>query len=191
MQHSLIKYFNHQLELLPEEVEFLLNHVPVIDIKKNEYLLKEKEISTAFYFVEKGLIRMYYLVDGVEKTTYFYEANSFVSSYESFTKQIPSKNYIQAITNAKVAVFNMEVVFEILKKFPRFESLSRIVMEEELSIYQEMISSFITMDAKQRYLNLLKIKPHLLLQVPQYQIATYLGVSPETLSRIRARIKNK
>lgn len=191
MQNSLLKYFNHHLELLPEEVDFLLKNVPIIDIKKNEYLLKEAEISTAFYFVEKGLIRMYYLVDGSEKTTYFYEANSFVSSYESFTKQTPSKNYIQAITKAKVAVFNIEVVFEILKKFPRFESLSRIVMEEELSIYQEMISSFITMDAKQRYLNLLKTKPHLLLQVPQYQIATYLGVSPETLSRIRARIKNK
>ena len=134
---------------------------------------------------------MYYVVEGIDKTTYFYHANDFVSSYESFTKQVPSRHYFAAVKSAKVAVFNARVVHELLQKYSRFDVLARIAMEEELSVAQDMIASFVTLNAEQRYLNLLKSKPDLLREIPQYHIATYLGVSPETLSRIRNRISSK
>ncbi len=190
MENQLIKYFQKYLDLNQEEIEFLIENVPIVEVRKEEALLKEGELSSAFYFVITGIIRMFYLVDGVEKTTFFYEENDFVSSYESFTKQIPSKHYLQAVKNSSIAVFDIQVVAKILKRFPRFELLSRIVMEKELSIYQDMISHFVTRNATQRYLNLVEHKPHLLREIPQYDIATYLGVSPETLSRIRRKIKS-
>ena len=190
MENQLIKYFQKHLDLHPAEIEFLVENVPLVEVNRGEVLLKEGEVSSAFYFVQSGIIRMYYLVDGVEKTTFFYEENDFVSSYESFTRQTPAKHYLQAIQTATVAVFDIQVVSRIISEFPRFEVLSRMVMEKELGIYQDMISCFVTMSATQRYLNLIAHKPHLLNKIPQYDIATYLGVSPETLSRIRKKIKS-
>lgn len=191
MENPLITYFKNHLDINAQEIDFLEENVPIVEFKSDEYLLKEGEVSSAFYFVIEGIIRMYYLVDGIEKTTFFYEKSDFVSSYKSFTMQIPSEHYLQPVKNSKVAIFDIQVVSKILSKFPHFETLSRIVMEKELGIQQEMISQFITMDATQRYLNLVKNKPHLLQEIPQYHIATYLGVSPETLSRIRKRISTQ
>lgn len=191
MESPLITYFKNYLSLSYQETEFLDKNVPIVEIKSDDFLLKAGEISSAFYFVIEGFIRMYYLVDGVEKTTFFYEKNDFVSSYESYTQQAPAKHYLQPIKDSKVAVFDIDVVSEMLSKFPRFELLSRIVMEKELAIHQDIISFFITMNAAQRYVNLAENKPHLLQEIPQYHIATYLGVSPETLSRIRKRIQTQ
>lgn len=191
MENPLITYFSKYMELTAEESNYLLENVPIIDFSNNAFLLKEGEISTSFFFVIKGIIRMYYLVDGIEKTTFFYTENDFVSSYESFTKRLPSTHYLQTLQSTQVAIFKAEKVFEIIQRFPRFEALSRIIMEQELSIYQKMIASFVTLNAEQRYLKLLENQPHLLQEIPQYHIATYLGVSPETLSRIKHRISRK
>lgn len=191
MPNPVINYFNQHLTLTPEEIAYLEKNIPFVNLEKRTLLLSEGEISSAFYFVLKGCIRMYYLVDGMEKTTFFYLSNSFVSSYESFTKKLPSKHYLKTSQDSTIAVFKEETIAEILQLFPRFEILARIAMEEELSVYQEMIASFITLNAEQRYLKLINKNPELLQIIPQYHLATYLGVSPETLSRIRTRIKKK
>ena len=191
MSNPLLKYFSNYLELREEEVDFLEKNVPIVDLESNHFLLQGGEISNAFYFVIEGIVRMYYLVDGVEKTTFFYQKNDFVSSYESFTQQLPSKHYFQTVGKASVAIFKNSVVAEIITRYPRFEMLSRIIMEKELIVYQNMLASFITMDSEQRYCDLLKNNPELFQNIPQYHIATYLGVSPETLSRIKSRVKEK
>lgn len=191
MENSFIEYFNNHLNLNEEETSFLKNNVPIVEVNKNEDLLVGGAVSSAFYFIVEGIIRMYYLVDGREKTTFFYQPSDFVSSYESFTKQVPSKHYLQAVEDSRVAVFNANVVAEIIRRYPRFEMLSRKIMEDELIIYQNILASFVTMDAEQRYCELIATMPHLFQKIPQYHIATYLGVSPETLSRIKSRVKAK
>lgn len=191
MEHPLVTYFSQYLTLNEEEKAYLIEHVQVKEFKKHTTLLEEGNTSTAFYFVVEGLIRMYYLVEGIEKTTFFYGQHDFVSSFESFTKQTPSTHYFETLQDTRVAVFDHALVTDILTRFPRFDILARIAMEEELSVCQKMIASFVTLNAEQRYLQLMKEKPALLQQIPQYHIATYLGVSPETLSRIRNRISHK
>lgn len=188
---GLLDYFDRHLKLSKEESHFLVDNVPVVQYKAQSVLLKEGQISTAFYFILTGIVRMYYVVDGIEKTTFFYTHQDFVSSYESFTQQIPAAHNIECLTDVAIAVFNIDVVQRILQKYPRFESLSRMVMEKELSVYQEMISSFVTLNGEQRYEKLCRENSALLQQIPQYHIATYLGVSPETLSRIKKRIALK
>ncbi len=188
MINNLIQYFESQTALSAEERQFLIDHIELRRVLKNEILLSQGQISREFYFMLKGIVRLYYLKDVAEKTAFFYTENSFVSSYESFIRQSPAKHNLQAIEETHLAVISYDLAYEILDKFPKFEFLARMMMEEELIIYQDIISSFITLSAEERYLKLLKDQSEIIQRVPQHQLATYLGVSAETLSRIRRRI---
>ena len=191
MISQLITYLERYITLDSEEKQFLQSHILVKPIKKNQLLLWEGEVSSEFYFIIEGCIRMFYWVEGEEKTAFFYTENEFVSSYESFTKHIPARHSLQAVEDTTVAIISSEQAQAMLLKYTMFEFLARVAMEQELSVYQDIIASFITQNAEQRYQALSKSKPQLLQRIPQYQLATYLGVSPETLSRIRKRISNK
>jgi len=188
MIDRLIKYLGRYVSLDEIEKRFLEENVPVRTFDKNHLLLSEGEISREFYFVLKGSIRLFYKTELEEKTAFFYFENMFVSSYESFTKQTPSKHNLQLIEASTVAIISVDLASDLLNLSPKFDFLARVIMEEELIVYQEIISSFITMNAEKRYLKLLTTNSPLLQRIPQYQLATFLGVSPETLSRIRRRI---
>ncbi|MDF1696383.1 MAG: Crp/Fnr family transcriptional regulator [Saprospiraceae bacterium] len=187
IQH-LISFLDSYSPLSREEKEYLEAHIPIQSFSKNEFLLKQDEISNRFFFIINGCARMFYTVDGMEKTAFFYMEKDFVSAYERFTKQVPSKHSIQTIEKSTVAIISVETAQNLLQRFPKFEYLARVMMENELIIYQNIISSFITQNAEQRYLHLLKHRPDIIQRIPQYHLATYVGVSPETLSRIRKRI---
>ncbi|MCG8330098.1 MAG: Crp/Fnr family transcriptional regulator [Chitinophagales bacterium] len=191
MINKLIDHLERSVALSEEEKEVIRREVVVQDIEKNQVLLAEGEVSRAFYFVIKGCIRLYYNVGIEEKTAFFYLEDMFVSSYESFTRQIPARHNFQAIEDAVLAVISIEVAAKLLEASPKFEFLARIMMEEELIVYQEIISSFVTLQPEQRYLRLLESFPELFQRIPLHQIATYIGVTPETLSRIRKRIGSK
>lgn len=191
MINSLISFLKNYSELTDEEVAFLSANLESKQYNKDDILLKENEVSNAFFFVVSGCIRLYYMVDGEEKTAFFYTENKFVSSYESFTKQIPSTHYLQAVENSELVVISFENAYALLEKYPKFEFLARVMMEEELSTYQKIISTFITLSPEQRYLHLLKNQPELLQRIPQQHLATYVGVKAESLSRIKNRIFGK
>lgn len=191
MINKLIDHLERSVALCEEEKEVIRREVIVQDIEKNQVLLAEGEVSRAFYFVIKGCIRLYYNVGIEEKTAFFYLEDMFVSSYESFTRQIPARHNFQAIEDSVLAVISIEVAAKLLEASPKFEFLARIMMEEELIVYQEIISSFVTLQPEQRYLRLLESFPELFQRIPLHQIATYIGVTPETLSRIRKRIGSK
>lgn len=188
MIERLIEYFEQKIELSADEKAFVIEHVPVSTIAKNEKILNSGDISTEFYFIITGCIRLFYTFEGEDKTGFFYVENDFVSSYESFTKRIPSKHSLQALEKTFVAVINTETAQKLLENFPKFEVLARLAMEQELSICQEVIASFVTTRPLQRYRDLQNTRPDLIQRIPQHYLATYLGVAPETLSRIRKRI---
>lgn len=188
MMDTLINYFERHIELNTLEKEFLCENIPVRNVNRNEIILSEGNVSKEFFFVIEGCVRLFYLNDTVEKTAFFYFENSFVSSYESFTKQLPAKHNLQCIEDSKVAVITFETAYKLIDSFPKFEFLARIMMEEELIVYQEIISSFVMLNAEQRYLKLVNNNHPILQRIPQHQLATYLGVTAETLSRIRKRV---
>lgn len=188
MIESLISYLNQYIGLNAEETQFLKERVPVKSSGKGAFLLKDGEVSREFFYLIKGCVRLFYWVDGEEKTAFFYTENSFVSSYQSYVKQQPANHNLQCLEDSIVAVFDHSVASELLAFSPKFELLARTMMEEELIVYQDIIASFVSNAPEERYQRLVATNPELVNRIPQYQLASFLGVRPESLSRIRKRL---
>jgi CRP-like cAMP-binding protein len=154
---------------------------------KGTVLLKEGQRSRNYYFVLKGCIRTYYLIDGEEKTTAFYLENESFAPLCSVNGQ-PAEHYVACVEDSLLTVANSEMEKTIFEKFPRFEKLCRMLTEEKLAQQQAIFDDFKTSSPEQRYLHLLKTRPELLQRVPQHQLASYLGILPQSLSRIRRRL---
>lgn len=191
MNNKLINYFMKIMPLTPEETEAIAATMDVRDFKKGTILLKEGEISMAAYFVIEGCVRQYYLIDGEEKTNNFFTEEQWVVSITSMTNQVPANHYLECATDCTLVVGTREKEEGLYSKFPKLETVSRKVMEKVFAEQQEIMSTYVTDSPEQRYLKLLKSRPDLFQKIPQYQLASYIGVKPESLSRIRKRLSEK
>lgn len=191
MNHKLLKYFQRIMPLSDEEIEAIVETMTIKQFKKGDILLKEGQISTEAYFVLEGCVRQFYLVDGEERTSNFFTEEQWVISMQSFGQQKPSNHYLDCCMDSSLVVGNREKEETLYKRFPKFETVSRKVMEKVFAEQQEIMSTYTTDTAEQRYLKLLKSRPDLFQKIPQYQIASYVGVKPESLSRIRKRLLGK
>ena len=171
-----------------EDIDAAVELITIKTLKKGEHLLREGEVSAKSYSIVSGCVRQYYLVNGEEKTTFFYSEGQSIFSPNSTSERIPAKYYLSCVEYTTLSVISLENQKEMYSRFPVLESMSRLSLQEELHNYQEMLATYITTSPEERYLNLLKFRPELLNRVPQYQLASYLGVTPESLSRIRKRI---
>lgn len=185
---QLISFIQNYISLNEEEADFIQYNIPVKAFPKGTVLLEQGKISDTSYFCLQGCVRMYYIRGIEEKTAFFYTENQFISSIESFTRRVPAKHSFQCLEDSTLAIIPCELENELMERFPKIESFARLILEEELSIYQEIVASFITSGPEERYRNLMKNHPELLNRIPQYYLASYLGVKPESLSRIRKRI---
>ncbi|NME71698.1 Crp/Fnr family transcriptional regulator [Flammeovirga aprica] len=155
---------------------------------KGEMIFTEGKISDEIYFVTKGCVRLFYNVDGNDKTAFFYTEGQFICAGESYTYNVPAIENYQALENSEIYIFTKANIEKLIDVFPKLEIIARVATENELITYQKVLASFITKSAEERYQDLLKTKGDLVQRVPQQYIASFLGVSPETLSRIKARI---
>lgn len=190
MIDHLIRFVQKYVDLNKEEADFIRNNIPVQTFPKGTILLEQGKISGASYFNLKGCVRMFYKRGLDEKTAFFYTENQFISSIESFTRRVPAKHSFQCLEDTTLAIIPYELENELMQRFSKIESFARLILEEELSIYQEIVASFITSGPEERYQNLMKNHPELLNRIPQYYLASYLGVKAESLSRIRKRISS-
>jgi len=177
--------------LATEEAKDIMQAIQIKTQPKGTILVKEGDLVKDCFYLIKGCVRQYQIIDGLEKTTAFYMDGQGISSFKSATMGIPSNHFIECLEECTVAAISVATELELYKKYPNFESLSRAGMEDQLGEYQEMMAKFITLKPEERYLDILDNSPELINRVPQYHLASYLGVSPETLSRIRKRIFSK
>lgn len=190
MHNLLFNFISKYIDLTEAEKNAIVSLDLFRSVKKGTILLTEGQKSKDSYFVLKGCIRTYYIIDGEEKTTAFYTEMEGLTPICVLAKT-PSVHFISCIEDAILTVGNPEMEEEIFNKFPKFETLCRILSEELLAKEQINFDEFKTSSPKQRYLNLLQKRPDLIQRVPQHQLASFLGMKPQSLSRIRARIKEK
>ncbi|MDA7849103.1 Crp/Fnr family transcriptional regulator [Flavobacteriaceae bacterium] len=159
--------------------------------KKGDYFLKENDYCDYVGFVNKGFFNFFYLIKGVEHIRGFFTPNSFISNYPSFLLKNKSKFYIQALEDSSVTLIHRDALFLLYKKLPKVQELSRSIVENLYIEVSEKYESFFLKTAEERYLDLLISEPKVIEKIPQFMIASYLGVSPEGLSRIKNRIAKK
>lgn len=190
MKDALLDFISQYVSLTEEEENAILSLDLFRSAKKGTILLKEGQRSQDNYFVLKGCIRIYYIIDGEERTTAFYTEKDALTPHCVMTKA-PSEYYISCVEDSILSVSNPELEAATNQKFPKFESLCRVLSEERLAKQQLDFYAFKTSSPEQRYLDLLQKRPDLIQRVPQHQLASFLGIKPQSLSRLRARILEK
>lgn len=188
MKDALIKFLSKIDSLTSGEIKELADLMTVKEIKKNTTIVKQGQICNLCYFVLKGCLRQYVVLEGVEKTTAFYTEEEAVNFFTSFTTKTASESYLMTLEDSILLVGNPESEADVYKSFPKLEQVVRRMMEQDFGKTQDSFARFITSTPEERYLNLLKDRPQLAQRVPQHQLASYLGITPESLSRIRKRI---
>lgn len=185
---EVIKYIAQFMPLSEKDAKEVAKMMKIKQFKKGAFLLKEGQVAKLCYFVLKGCVRQYFLVDGEEKTTNFFSEGQPVTPYEGTFKQKASKYYLSCVEDCILSVSTPEDEAAFFEKLPHLLPARQLAVEEELGKSQDKLSTYILNSPEERYLQLLKTRPELLERVPQYQLASYLGVTPESLSRIRKRI---
>jgi len=187
MQHLLTHIANYY-PLSTEAQNALQDCFEKISLSKNEYLLKEGQISRQLYFLEKGALRGFYNLDGKEITHWFGFENDFVTSFHSFITRQPAVENIQLLESSTLWSISKERLVNLYNNHHEIERLVRIVYEKYYIRLEERFVNAQFKTAKELYENLLQQTPHILERVPLGYIASYLGISQETLSRIRSRL---
>ena len=190
MQDLLFDFISKYISLTEDEKNAITSLNIFRTMKKGATLLKEGQKSNEAYFVIKGCIRKYYITDGEEITTAFYTEMEGLTPHCVINKA-PSDYFISCVEDSIVTVTNSDMEVEVNSKFPKFDIMCRLLSEELLAKQQIDFDEFKTSSPEQRYLNLLQKRPDLIQRVPQHQLASYLGIKPQSLSRLRARIAEK
>ena len=188
---ELIESIKFYVSLNTDEITLLQNSVEKKSYEKHENIFTQGKISDRIYFIGKGCVRLFYNVKGIEKTAFFYTERQFICAGESYTFNIPAIENYQAVEQTEIYEFTKSKIKSLLIKVPKMEIIARIATENELITCQKVIASFVTKSAEERYQDLLNKQGELFQRVPQQYIASFLGISPETLSRIKKRIHIK
>lgn len=190
MQNLLFDFISKYVSLTEDEKNAIVSLDLFRSVNKGTILLKEGQKSKESYFVLKGCIRTYYVVGGEEKTTAFYTEMEALTPPCVISKT-PSEYYISCTEDSILLVSNSDMEVEVNSKFPKFDIMCKMLSEELLAKERIDFDEFKTSSPEQRYLNLLQKRPDLIQRVPQHQLASYLGIKPQSLSRLRARIQEK
>lgn len=160
-------------------------------IDKGDFLITEGDYCNYVGFINQGLLNYYYLVDGKKYIRGFFFDNDFISSYTSFLLNEKSKGYIQAVENTFITLIHKTKIHQLYEKTSKFQQLGRMLTEHLFILVSEKYEDLLLKSPEERYLNLIENKPNVIQSIPQYMIASWLGITPEALSRIRKRLTRK
>lgn len=157
---------------------------------KNEFLLEAGQSVKTLFFIKKGIVRGYRLINGSDVTHHFFVENWFATDYAAYLTGETGELFLEALTETECYAFSKQELLDFYKRHPEFEKLRYIQAEDAYLQMAKRYKEFQTKDLKERYLQLITKNPELFAKVPQKYIASYLGVRPQSLSRIKETIKS-
>ena len=176
------------VSLTDDEYQALLSFSKSKNAKRNDIIFRPGTISRKYLFIINGLLRGYRIIEGKEYTHHFYLNDWFATDYKSYLIEQPSDLYIQSLTDVEYFEFDKKDLLELFNSYHQFEKLGRIIAEKAYLLTVDKLEDIQTLSLKQRYLSLIQKSPELFQQVPQKYIASYLGVSEQSLSRIKSSL---
>ncbi|MDC8103874.1 MULTISPECIES: Crp/Fnr family transcriptional regulator [Chryseobacterium] len=185
-------YLAQVLNVPTEQVNGCSLHYEVKKVQKNQFLLQYGEICRYVFFVEKGLLKMYSIdKNGKEHIIQFAPESWLISDRTSIYFNEQSVYYIEAVEDSEVLFLHPDFFNKLVSQFPDSAERRDILLQKHVRSLQDRISSLLGETAEERYLKFIKMYPDLLLRVPQWMIASYLGITPESLSRVRKELARK
>ncbi|MCK7556751.1 Crp/Fnr family transcriptional regulator [Chitinophaga sedimenti] len=185
-------YITRYAAFAPDEVNLFNSLLEQRHVPKKTFLLKEGEVCRFEAYINKGCIRSYYVDEhGAEITLQFAIENWWVSDIASFHEGKPSRMFIETLEDCELLLLNPDTKEQLLQEAPRFERMFRLMVQRNVSRLQERLFQTIATTAEQKYLDFLERYPTIPQRAPQHQIASFLGFSPEFLSKVRTRLAKK
>ena len=185
-------YLSEILEIPRNEVTQCSSFYETKSVAKNEFLLKDGEVCNATYFVEKGLLRMYSIdKNGKEHIIQFAPEKWLISDRSSLYFNEKSNYYIEAVEESEILLLRNDFFKNMGLHFPKTAEKNDLLLQKHIRNLQNRVNSLLAETAEERYMNFIKMYPDILLRVPQWMVASYLGITPESLSRVRKELARK
>ncbi|WP_298758277.1 Crp/Fnr family transcriptional regulator [uncultured Psychroserpens sp.] len=182
---SLLQEISHKCFLSPELQQRITSDFEVKNVKKGEKILVQGNKANYLYFVNKGVLHNYYYYNGKQISSWFYNENLFITSWHSFYAQKPSFEEIECLEDCTLFQISYNDYQKLIADFPAFGNFARLLAEEMLTFIDEFSKGWSFLSAKDKYKLLLTYFPNIELRVKLGHIASFLGISQETFSRIR------
>ena len=192
MYELFFKSLNEKIALTNEEEGIIKSYLTPKKLRKKQYLLQAGDICKAIAFVEKGTLRAYSTDEkGNEHIIQFALEGWTISDLYSFMTGEPAQYHIDALEDSELVLITKSAQDEILKRVPKYETYTRMQLTGAYMAMQRRLTSIISLPVEERYVQFISIYPDIAQRVPQHMIASYMGLKPETLSRIRKKIASK
>ncbi|MGE7776277.1 Crp/Fnr family transcriptional regulator [Chitinophaga sp. NPDC101104] len=188
----LAEYLANNTHIGIESATELAASLKTVTVPKGAFLLRQGEVCRNSFFVEEGLLRYYSIDDkGKEHILQFAPESWIVSDRESVYFGHPSKYFIQALEDSRVISLDEAFVLEISRRDPAFTEANNRLLHNHIRHLQDRVNELLSFTAEARYLRFIELYPSLLLRVPQSMVASYLGIAPESLSRVRKEMAQR
>jgi CRP-like cAMP-binding protein len=192
MYELFFQKLNEKLTFTQEEQELIKTYLTPKKIRKKQYLLQEGDVCKIIAFVEKGALRAYSIGEkGAEHIIQFALEGWTISDLYSFMTGEPATYNIDALEDSELVLIGKSAQEELLKRVPKYESYMRMQLTGAYLAMQKRLTSIISLPLEARYNNFISIYPNIVQRVPQHMIASYMGLTPETLSRVRKKMTGK
>ena len=188
MYNKLFDLFGRLITLEEVDKQALQERFQPLSIRKKHPLIEYGEVANHYYFVNEGLLRLYGHKEGEEKTLFFFKENMIAGSIESYLNQAPSELILEALEDTELLAITGEGLQELYDLSIKFAKAGLLLTQHRLAALMKFFTSFVFDSPEARYQDFQKNHPDLIQRVPQHIIASFLGITPVSLSRIRKRI---
>lgn len=192
MYELFFQEFNKKVMLTPDEQDIIRPYLTLKKLRKKQYLLQEGDVCKFIAFVEKGALRQYSLDEnGNERIIQFALEGWTSSDLYSFLTGETASYHIDALEDSELVLISKSAHEELLLRVPKYETYTRLKITGAYIAMQKRLTAIISSSLEEQYASFITLYPNIVQRVPQHMIASYMGLQPETLSRIRRRISNK